>query len=188
GRDILLVDVGGKRELANLLYCSSLLEGEVAKAYRHIAKRVADEEVKYLLNYIAIDSSKHAKVLKAISKRFDVKAKVNFNGCAEIWGELWKELMVNAKNQLLDKNRVGHKELASLIDSLGKLEGDVGEEYLTILHTEMVKLIAQEKGIDLKHYKTILEWIIEDEKRHEQTLKIIKNLINNGKITASQSS
>ena len=82
------------------------------------------------------------------------------------------------KKTTFEKNKISHSELTSIINGLEKLEGYVGEEYLTILHAKMVESIAQEQGINLKHYKTILEWIVEDEKRHEQTLNIIKNFTN----------
>jgi rubrerythrin len=35
----------------------------------------------------------------------------------------------------------------------------------------------RETGINIEPYEMIFEWIIEDEKRHEQILKVIKNLI-----------
>jgi rubrerythrin len=41
----------------------------------------------------------------------------------------------------------------------------------------VVKLLTNEYNFDLEDYKTVLEWIIEDEKRHIQILAIIKSRI-----------
>jgi len=166
-----------RENLAKALYCSGLLEEEVAKVYHHLATRMPEEDIKCLLEYIANDSLKHAEVLKAISKCLTITGKADFETCEKIWGEIWRKLINDAKRQLLRKGRMNRSELESIIDSLERLENCVGEEYLTILHMKAIELIAQEQGIDLKHYKVILEWIVEDEKRHQQTLDMIKNII-----------
>ena len=48
------------------------------------------------------------------------------------------------KKTTFEKNKISHSELTSIINGLEKLEGYVGEEYLTILHAKTVESIAQE--------------------------------------------
>jgi len=64
-----------------------------------------------------------------------------------------------------------------LIKGLMKLESFVAEEYLTVMHVKLVELMADEAKLDLENFRTLLEWIIEDEKRHEQILRIIEKVL-----------
>jgi len=68
-------------EIARFLYCSGLFEEEVAKAYRHTAETTVDMGVKCLLNYIADDSYKHAKMFKALSGYPACVGKCGFEDC-----------------------------------------------------------------------------------------------------------
>jgi hypothetical protein len=79
--------------------------------------------------------------------------------------------------KFLDKSEISHGELASLVKGLMKLESFVAEEYLTVMHVKLIELMADEAKIDLENFRTLLEWIIEDEKRHEQILRIIENAL-----------
>jgi len=164
------------KDLGKFLYCSSLLEERVAKAYEHIAELVEDRLVGGLLGFIARDSFKHAEFFKMVCEWVSGNIAFHFSDCEKVWGDAWKTLVMEAE-KFLDKNRIDSKELASLINGLMKLESFVAEEYLTTLHVKLVELMADEAKINLSHFKNMFEWIIEDEKRHEQILKIIENML-----------
>jgi len=61
-----------------------------------------------------------------------------------------------------------------------KLESFAAEEYLTVLHVKLIELMADEAKIDLENFRVLLEWIIEREKRHEQILKMMENILIGG--------
>jgi len=46
-----------------------------------------------------------------------------------------------------------------------------------ILNVRTIEFMARERGLNIEPYRTTFELIIEDEKRHEQILKGMKNLI-----------
>ncbi|MBS7647986.1 MAG: hypothetical protein QXG39_06200 [Candidatus Aenigmatarchaeota archaeon] len=165
-----------KRELEKFLYCSGLLEERVAKAYEHIVKLVDDKPIGCLLSFIARDSFKHAECFKVIGECSSGNMKDRFEQCEQVWGETWKNLVVDAE-KFLSKRRISHEELVSLINGLMKLESFAAEEYLTVLHVKLIELMAEERKIDLEPFKAVLEWIVEDEKRHEQILRMIENLL-----------
>jgi len=68
-------------------------------------------------------------------------------------------------------------EHVSLIKGLMKLESFAAEEYLTVMHVKLIELMADEARVDLENFRTLLEWIIEDEKRHEQILRMVENAL-----------
>ncbi|MCX8183424.1 MAG: hypothetical protein N3F08_03280 [Crenarchaeota archaeon] len=163
-------------EIARFLYCSGVFEEEVAKTYNHIAETTVVMNVKVFLKYIADDSYKHAKMFKALSGyplSFD---KSCFEDCEKVLGGLWKNITENSK-KIQEKSEINNHELLKLIDGLEKFEGFVAEEYLTALNIKTIELMTLETGLNLEPYRMIFEWIIEDEKRHGQILKTIRNLI-----------
>jgi len=165
-----------KKDLARFLQCSSILEERVANAYTHLADRVENATVKFLLQYIIHDTSKHSEVLRDIGNTL-AKFEVNAKDCERTWGEVWKTLITDSTQEFSQKSKITKKELVSYIDAMKNLESYFAEEYLTTLHTRTIKLIAQHHHIDLCNYNTILEWIAEDEERHKETLTMIKNTI-----------
>jgi rubrerythrin len=165
-----------EKDLARFLQCSSILEARVAKAYKHLADRVKNTTAKFLLQHIIYDTFKHSDMLRGIGNTV-ARLKVNAEDCEGIWGEVWKALIEDSIRELSQKNKITNREFASHIDAMKKLESYFAEEYLTTLHARTIKLIAQQHHIDLSSYTTILEWIVEDEKRHEQILTMINNII-----------
>lgn len=166
-----------KRDLGRLLYCSSLLEEKVAKAYEHIAKLTEDKLISCFLGFIARDSFKHAECFRMISEWLSDGVHDCFSDCEEARSEAWKTLVVDAEN-FLEKSKISSEELASLIiNGLMRLESFVAQEYLTVLHAKLVELMADEAKINLGIFKVVLEWIMEDEKRHEKILKMIKDIL-----------
>ncbi|MCX8181605.1 MAG: hypothetical protein N3D12_00640 [Candidatus Methanomethyliaceae archaeon] len=169
-----MVSPSPKKDLSRFVYCSSLLEEKIAKVYENLAKVINDDLFKCLFRYIASDSLKHAEFFRALSKWLNPDIELSYEECAEVWGEKWKVVMEHAE-VFQEKGKINHEELSSLIDGLEKLEGMVAEEYLTIMHIRLIQLMAEDRKIDLDYFKKILEWIIEDENRHEQILKTIKS-------------
>lgn len=169
-------EVNVEKDLKNFLYCSSVFEEKVARAYEHIANLVEDKFIRYLLSFIARDSFKHAECFKAVGEWLSGSFEVCFSECEKVWGETWKALIADAE-KFLKRSKIGADELSSLISGLMKLENFAAEEYLTVMHIRLIKLIANEAKMGINSFKTILEWIIEDEKRHEQILKMIGDML-----------
>ncbi|MEM2373959.1 MAG: hypothetical protein QXR44_06550 [Thermoproteota archaeon] len=81
-------------EISRFLYCSGSLEEDVAKTCRRLAE-IATDIISDALNYIADDSHKHAKVLKALSK-YPINAdKPGFEDLEKILGRSQGDLMEN---------------------------------------------------------------------------------------------
>jgi hypothetical protein len=167
---------GSGYEIARFLYCSGLFEEEVAKAYSHMAEITVDMDVKCLLNYIADDSYKHAKMFKALSGYPVNVGKCGFENCEKVLGSLWRNI-TEYSSRILQESEINKHGLLKLIDGLEKFEGFVAEEYMMVLNVKTIEHMARETGLNIEPYEMIFEWIIEDEKRHEQILKVIKNLI-----------
>ncbi|MEM2930924.1 MAG: hypothetical protein QW797_08725 [Thermoproteota archaeon] len=163
-------------EIARFLYCSGLFEEEVARAYSHMAEITVDINAKSLLNYIADDSYKHAKIFKALSGYPIGSGKCGFEDCEKVLGSLWRNITEYSR-RIREESEINNRGLLKLIDGLEKFEGFVAEEYLTVLNVKTIELMAREIGLNMEPYGMIFEWIIEDEKRHEQILKVIKNSI-----------
>ncbi|MCQ5337638.1 MAG: hypothetical protein NO475_05560, partial [Candidatus Methanomethylicia archaeon] len=109
---------------------------------------------------------------KAINESLMINKEIDFEECEEILGESWK-LAISSAKEILEKDKIGMKEIISIVDELKALESFVGEEYLTILYIKYAELLID--NIVFMSIRTILEWIIEDEKRHEKILEIIRN-------------
>ncbi|MGB9853549.1 MAG: hypothetical protein ACPLRY_01895 [Candidatus Bathyarchaeales archaeon] len=164
------------KDLGRFLYCSSLLEERIANAYEHLSKLVDDVFVGGLLSFIARDSLKHAECFRVASEMLSGGIDVPVEACEKVWGETWKTLVVDAE-RFLAKREIGAEEIASLINGLMKLESFAAEEYLTVMHVKLVESMADESKIDLENLRAVFEWIIEDEKRHEQILKMIEKML-----------
>jgi L-fucose isomerase-like protein len=77
----------------------------------------------------------------------------------------------------LKKKRIKDKEMASLIDNMIRLEDFVGEEYLTTINLGTLQLIVEHAKMDQESLEKVVQWIIEDEKRHATIMKRIRVLI-----------
>jgi rubrerythrin len=165
-----------KEYIANYLHCSGVLEEKVADAYASFADQTENPTIKTLLFFIALDSQKHSRILKTLSKNI-TKTEPTTEECQQILGKTWKTSFMRAQQETLKKQKITSKELASLLDKMINFKSFVGEEYLTTLHLKTLELIAKDKEIDPISLKKILEWIIEDEERHEIIMARIKILI-----------
>ena len=79
--------------------------------------------------------------------------------------------------ETLKKKRIKDKEMASLIDNMIRLEDFVGEEYLTTINLGTLQLIVEHAKMDQESLEKVVQWIIEDEKRHATIMKRIRVLI-----------
>ncbi len=164
------------REIARYLHCSSLLEKKVATAYRHLAERTENNTIKLLLSFIAGDSLKHSTVLGILSQSI-AEHRSTSRGCERILGKAWTTVITHAQEETLKKKRIKDKEMASLIDNMIRLEDFVGEEYLTTINLEILQLIVEHAKMDQESLAEVVQWIIEDEKRHATIMKRIRVLI-----------
>lgn len=57
------------------------------------------------------------------------------------------------KKTTFEKNKISHSELTSIINGLEKLEGYVGEEYLTILHAKLLNQSRRSPPNSTKRYQ-----------------------------------
>lgn len=169
-----------KKKTAQHLLCSSILEENVATAYRSFASKTENSLIKLLLLFISYDSLKHSKTLLKLSQNI-AKTESTTEQCEIILGKAWKNAVTQAHREMLKKEKITDQELASLIDKMINLESFLGEEYLTILQLKTLELVAKDSEIDLTGTKKILEWIVEDEKRHEATIMMIKRIITEHK-------
>jgi rubrerythrin len=164
-------------DIARYLYCSSIVEGRVANAYKHLSDRVEDPQVKSLLQYILHDTTKHSTILRNMADNI-ARQEIRIEDCEQIWGKGWKNWILTAMEELSKKEKVRTEELASLIEGMTKLENYFAEGYLTITNIQIVQLLAKQRNLDMGNLNTILEWTIQDEKRHQAAITMIKELIS----------
>ena len=167
------------KTIAKFLYCLSVLEEKVAYAYKSLAERVEDPLLSSLLLYNSTDGMKHFIILKAIDEELvrNLGVKAEVKDCENTLGEIWRKLIMLAEEETAKKEKVGNSELVSLANKMIAFESFFGEEYLTNLHLKIVSLMADELKVDLGDLKGILDWIVEDEERHEKIIAIIKDTV-----------
>lgn len=162
-------------DVAKYLYCSTVLEEDVARAYQKVSEKVSDKGVAHLLEYIAKDSFKHAAAFRALTAH--LTNQTDYGECGKILREAWVKIVEEARRYAAREGEVTLSELNEILRDFESYEGYAAEEYFPILYTEVIKLLTNESHIDLQTYKTVLEWIVEDEKRHTLILTFIKSRI-----------
>lgn len=168
----------GFEELKRFLYCCGLLEDYVHNAYRSLASRLDDGLIKILLNYIADDSKKHSNILIQISKELGA-TDIDLKECGKIIGSIALQIIEDAEKISSERGKVTSKNLTLIFDELVNLEKYFGEEYFTYIQLKLSLDLAEYKTVDLGFIKEVLEYIIEDERRHERILRHIKDQISN---------
>lgn len=165
-------------EFKRFLFCCGLLEDRVHNAYRSLASRLDDGLIKILLNYIAEDSKKHSNILIEISKELGATG-IDLRECEEAVGSIAIRIIENAEKISAEKDKIRFEKFASMLDDLVDLERYFGEEYLIHIQLKLFLSLAEYKKVDLDFIKEVLEYIIEDERRHEKILNHIKDLASN---------
>jgi len=161
-----------KEWIAKALYCSSVIEDEVADAYDTLSGKADRQIVKTLLKYISLDSRKHAAVLRGLAESLLAEPPTE-GECDKYIGKAGKLVKETARKV----EEVGMEDLPKLIEEMVTLENFIGEEYLIVFHLKSLKFLAEKEGVDLGDISTVLDWIIEDEKRHEILVKNIGQMV-----------
>lgn len=168
-----LDDLNVREELMKFLYCCGLVEGCISRAYRSLASRLEDGLIKVMLEYIADDSMKHSNILIGISKYFGI-SEVSLNECEKMIGSTAIRIIEDAEKTVAETDKISLKKLASEFDKLVDLEKYFGEEYFTIIQLKSFTVFSEHEKLNLGFLKEVLEYIVEDERRHEKILELIK--------------
>jgi hypothetical protein len=148
-----------KKDIAKLLFCSSMLEEKVAKAYQSLADRVTN--VQNMLRVLCDSIEKvDATELK----------------CQDIMGEAWSNIERLAREEVY--SIPVKDDLATLIKDMTTLESYIGEEYLSSTQVFLTVLAAEQSDIDISQIKNMLDWIVQDEERHLKIIQTISTMIS----------
>jgi rubrerythrin len=164
---------------ADYLTCLSVLEEETYLLYKEVAEKVEAPLIKALLGAIALDSEKHAEILKGISLSIREPENKQLN-CTEIIGQTWQELQSLRKEFSAIKTLKG-SSFKEAVEKLHSYEYALGEEYYMFIQIEAIGQITTEINkiytIDIYSAKNLFLRIIKDEERHLETLDTIKQLL-----------
>jgi rubrerythrin len=165
--------------LASFFHCLSLLEQNTYILYLAIAKKVEPPLINALFLEIAIDSKKHATILKGIGSSI-AKSEVKPEECQNKVGEAWRVVEDLRSGIAAIKGKLTEGELPQLMKKLDAFETILGEEYNVFIQLKTLELVAKETGqyynTDLENLKNIFVSIINDEKHHIKVLKTISDL------------
>ncbi len=164
----------GREELLKFLFCCGLVEERISNAYKSLASRIDDEYVKLLLEYVSDDSLKHSRILKSVSRYLGVE-EVDLDECSRIVGSVILCIIEDAERIASRTDIITVDKLTSEFDDLVNLEKFFGEEYFNMIQLKLLEAIIEQEKIEVGFLKEILEYIIEDERRHEKILKAIKS-------------
>lgn len=162
------------RYLAKLLYCFGEMERYISQAYRSLASRVDDGLVKIVLEYIADDSMKHSNFLlnaaRSIGDPGDCVAELR-----EIVGPLATLIIEDAKKIVAETGKIPAEKIVKELERLADLEKFFGEEYFMAMMGNVILAYEDVEGMNLGTVRTILEYLVEDEKRHENLLVLLRS-------------
>lgn len=150
--------------------CLALIEYETSLLYDTIIEKVKDEKVKLLLLNILEETKKHEKILKAISKLYGHECSPLLSECEKILGKMFNECI-----EFTRAMRRSIQEGSSVKEVLNKLicyEENIGEEYLSQIQSRITEYMTGDPVI-----KEIMEYIVNDEVRHVNSLKLALTLL-----------
>ncbi len=151
--------------------CHEYNEELIAKVYFKAAEKVTDPVIKGIFLFIAYDSEKHAQVFKELAEEYGV-ADFNSEECSMYSGAAYG--MRGLLMETLEKIE-NAKTMDEVIDIVEHLESI--ESMLTELDRAVI-LKGLRDECKKKLYEKILEYVEEDEHRHED---IIRGIYNNYK-------
>jgi rubrerythrin len=167
------------KTIAEYINCLSSLESNTGLLYSNIANKVEMPFVKSLFQEIAIDSQKHAVILKGISESI-AQPKGTMKDCGKKIGDSWK-IMAKIQERIAKKTKIQQEDLQWLSEELSFFESIMGEEYYIFVQLKtlqvLVKEINKQYNIDLGQTKNLFTKIIEDEDHHRELLETIKGLV-----------
>jgi hypothetical protein len=164
-----------KVNMAIYLYCHSILEDKVADAFSNLSERTNNSSLKPFLLYISQDSKKHSVILKGLSNligRIDPDRDI----CRNSTSITYRKMITLAEDEQMKRQILKDSEVPSIAQKMSRLESFFAEEYLLPIRLGILPVVAPE--IDLERFQMIIEWIIEDEERHEAILRNIGNYFN----------
>jgi len=168
-----------KTDIADFLYCSSILEEKTFLLYKEIAEKVSLPLVKSILFQIASDSQKHSATLRGIVESI-ASARKKPKNCDKTLGAAWNTIDA-LSSELSRMKEISSKELPYLTKKLNVLESVVGEEYNILVQLKMLRYMTKEinklYNVNLRDVKSIFEKIIEEEEHHIELLSTIKRMI-----------
>ncbi|HVP40401.1 MAG TPA: hypothetical protein VMS95_00400 [Candidatus Krumholzibacteriaceae bacterium] len=168
-----------KKDIAEFLYCSSILEGKTFLLFKTMAEKVDLPLIKSLLLQIAYDSQKHSTTLRGISESI-APTKKTPRDCDKQHGEAWNT--INAiSSEISRMEKISNTDLPSLVERLTVLESVAGEEYNMLVQLKTLQYMAKEinklYNVNLRRIKGLFEKIIEEEEHHIELLSTIKEMI-----------
>ncbi len=178
-------DMKGPRAFADYINCLSILENATAHLYHALSDWTGTPVAKGLLLNIALDSTKHATLLKSISDSL-AASKTRSKDCAKNLNEVWQ--LTDSLRKEIERKQKGNKlELSKLIDELTSLESTLGEEYYIFVQMKNLAVLSKKinelYSVKLSAIRTIINSIIRDEERHREILSTIKQLLSHNKET-----
>ncbi len=153
-----------------LFMCLAEIEKVTANLYSRISKKVNDEYISNIFDFISFDSTKHYMIFKNYARSFGYKKGDIEKNCSYLLGEFYRmsiSLVDEIYESIKNKRRIPLEMLIGIVNELVSYEGKIGEEYVTEIVTKlMIDIGNLDKGV-----KRVLELINEDENRHVSLLK-----------------
>ncbi len=167
------------RKVAIFLYCSSILEEKTFHMYYELGQKVGHPTVRDWILSIAYDSRRHSTLLREISEAIVDKLPKE-KECKKGLQKTWENNIVLSR-EISDKATFDSKSLRELAEKLAVFEYSLSEEYSTLVQLQTLQFMSyeiyQSYGIDMEYAKGVFESIIDDERKHRETLfKIIRFL------------
>lgn len=164
-----------KTSVATYLYCHSILEDKVAQAFSNLSERTQNSSLKPFLLYISQDSKKHSNILKGLSKLISI-TDIEREICRNSTSITYRKMITLAEDEQMNRKIIQDFEVSSIAQKMSRLESFFAEEYMLPIRLGILPIVVPQ--IDLERFQMIIEWIIEDEKRHEAILRNIGNYFN----------
>jgi hypothetical protein len=154
--------------IALAVKCSKEFEELTGILYENLSSLRINKEFSLAFKWLSIESYSHAKFMEDIYRVLSVT--ISSHNCREFVGEPWRR--VEMLLDLIKKN--ANISIDKVLNELEIIEKFVGEEtYSRLLYPLLDKLI-RELSISLPIITNILFEITEEEKHHENIIRVLK--------------
>ncbi len=165
--------------LPKMFVCLAKLERAVYELYHTISLRATNDEVSWIMEFIALDSWKHNLLYMEMAGRLtnERDLRVEDADCKDLLGNLFIDSLkeqIGMKERIEAKTSLSNDEVKKLLDKLGEVEKVASEEVFVGTVVNILKMSPEVK--DKNGLKKILEFIAEDEERHENLLKLVEEI------------
>ncbi len=165
-------------DVANYLYCLSVLEEKAAIVYMSLAQKIEWPLVKSMVLQVTYDSQKHSAVLHGLAQGISPSVKSPKTCAKNLKPTL--ELISSVAKEIARKEKITELDFTSIEDQLTTLESVFGEEYSMILDLDTLRRmsvkISDTYGLDVSSLGTTFLNIIRDEDTHRSLLADIRRL------------